>query len=93
MCVCEINKIVNVYSINTCFFLMHKHSNRVECVYMSMSFTGNVLQAVLVIILAYTECNSTAAILFLIFATTVQGSFSVGTLASVIDISPNFASK
>lgn len=41
--------------------------------------------------LAYSGCNSLAAIVFLTLATAVHGAVSTGPLASVVDISPNHA--
>lgn len=41
--------------------------------------------------LAYTGCNSTAAIAMLMAATAVHGAVSTGPLASLIDISPNYS--
>jgi hypothetical protein len=43
--------------------------------------------------LAFSGCNSTAAIAFSTVATAVSGAVSTGPLASFIDISPNFASE
>lgn len=60
---------------------------------MCFFLAGNVVQAVLVLGLAYTGCNSTGAILLLVCATAVHGGVSAGPLANVVDISPNFASK
>lgn len=54
---------------------------------------GNVLQGLLVIGLAYTGCDSTSAITYLIVATAVHGAVTTGPLSNVVDISPNFASK
>jgi hypothetical protein len=43
--------------------------------------------------LAFSGCNSTAAIVFLTLATAASGAVSTGALASYIDLSPNFASE
>lgn len=42
--------------------------------------------------LAYSGCNSEAAIVFLTLATAIHGTVSSGPLASFVDISPNYAS-
>lgn len=44
-----------------------------------------------IVALAYTGCNTTAAIAMLMAATAVHGAVSTGPLASLIDISPNFS--
>ncbi|XP_060519538.1 sialin-like isoform X2 [Cylas formicarius] len=49
-------------------------------------------QGVFMLGLAYSGCNSLAAIIFLTLAVAVHGSVSTGPLASVVDISPNYAS-
>jgi hypothetical protein len=43
--------------------------------------------------LAFSGCNSTAAIVFSTVATAASGAVSTGPLASLIDLSPNFASE
>jgi len=43
--------------------------------------------------LAFSGCNSTAAIVFLTAATATSGAVSTGPLASYTDLSPNFASE
>lgn len=55
-------------------------------------FICNILQGVLILGIAYSGCNSTEAILFLITATGVAGATSSGMLSNVVDLSPNFAS-
>ncbi|XP_025413839.1 putative inorganic phosphate cotransporter isoform X2 [Sipha flava] len=52
---------------------------------------SNVLQGLFILGLCYSGCNSTAAVVMLISATAVNGAVSSGTLAAVVDISPNFA--
>lgn len=41
--------------------------------------------------LAFSGCNSTAAVIFLTLATAAHGAVSTGPLASIIDLSPNFS--
>lgn len=55
--------------------------------------SGNILQGLLILGIAYSGCNSTGAILFLISATGVAGATASGMLSNVVDLSPNFASK
>lgn len=43
--------------------------------------------------LSFSGCNRIAAIVFLTFAVASHGAVSTGPLASVVDISPNYASK
>ncbi|XP_034229962.1 sialin-like [Thrips palmi] len=52
----------------------------------------NIGQAVFVLGLAFSGCDKYAAILFLTAATAANGAVSTGALASMVDISPNFAS-
>lgn len=42
--------------------------------------------------MAYSGCNVTLAIFFLTFSLLLHGAVSSGALASVVDISPNYAS-
>lgn len=49
-------------------------------------------QGVFMLGLAFSGCNSTAAIVFSTVATSVSGAVTTGPLASLIDLSPNFAS-
>nr|XP_022918574.1 sialin [Onthophagus taurus] len=51
-----------------------------------------ILQGLLMLGLAYSGCNYTAAILFLSASTAANGAVSTGPLASLVDISPNYAS-
>lgn len=53
---------------------------------------GDVVQGLLILFLTFTGCNSVAAIICLTAATAAHGSVSTGPLASMVDISPNFAS-
>jgi MFS transporter, ACS family, solute carrier family 17 (sodium-dependent inorganic phosphate cotransporter), member 5 len=50
-----------------------------------------IVKGLLVLAMAYSGCNSTAAIVFLTLATAVHGAVSTGPLANIVDISPNFA--
>ncbi|KAK9745456.1 Major Facilitator Superfamily [Popillia japonica] len=50
------------------------------------------IQGVFMLCLAYSGCNYTAAIIFLSAAVAVNGAVSTGPLASLVDISPNYAS-
>lgn len=50
-----------------------------------------IVNGLFVIGLAYSGCNSTAAISLLVAATAMHGAVSTGPLASLIDISPNFS--
>lgn len=51
-----------------------------------------VIIGLLSIALAYTGCNSLAAVVFLTMASTIQGAVAAGPLANILDISPNYAS-
>lgn len=55
------------------------------------TFMCCIVKGVFVLALAYSGCNSLAAIVFLTLATAVHGAVSTGPLASVVDISPNHA--
>ncbi|KRT85633.1 membrane transporter, partial [Oryctes borbonicus] len=50
------------------------------------------IQGLLMLGLAYSGCNYTTAIIFLSAAVAVNGAVSTGPLASLVDISPNYAS-
>lgn len=50
-----------------------------------------LLNGVFIVCLAYSGCNSIAALIFLTSATAVHGAISSGPLASAIDISPNYS--
>lgn len=50
-----------------------------------------VVNGFFVLALAYSGCNSMAAILFLTLATMVHGAVSTGPLANIIDMSPKYA--
>ncbi|KAJ1522212.1 hypothetical protein ONE63_002520 [Megalurothrips usitatus] len=56
------------------------------------TFFCDVVQGLLILFLTFSGCNSVAAIVFLTAATAVHGSVSTGPLASMVDVSPNFAS-
>lgn len=48
-------------------------------------------QGIFMMCLAYSGCDATVAIVFLTLAVAVHGSVSTGPLASVVDVSPNYA--
>ncbi|XP_044581594.1 sialin-like isoform X1 [Cotesia glomerata] len=48
--------------------------------------------AILTLGLAFSGCQPTLAILFMMTGTAVNGAVSAGTLANLVDLSPNFAS-
>ncbi|CAG9761573.1 unnamed protein product [Ceutorhynchus assimilis] len=48
-------------------------------------------QGIFMMALAYSGCDAMAAIVFLTMAIAIHGSVSTGPLASVVDISPNYA--
>uniref|UniRef100_A0A1B6KSQ5 Major facilitator superfamily (MFS) profile domain-containing protein n=1 Tax=Graphocephala atropunctata TaxID=36148 RepID=A0A1B6KSQ5_9HEMI len=73
------------------YLLRNKKLSRTNVRKLAVLFS-NVLQGLLVIGLAYSGCNSTAAILFLVLGTGVHGAVTSGPLSNVVDISPNFAS-
>lgn len=50
-----------------------------------------VLNGVCVFGLAYSGCNLIAAVFFFTMSLTLHGAVSSGTLASIVDIGPNFA--
>lgn len=52
----------------------------------------NILNGVFVVFLAFSGCNSMAAVIFITLATAVHGAVSSGPLAGFIDISPNYSS-
>ncbi|XP_048512637.1 sialin [Athalia rosae] len=52
----------------------------------------NVVQALLLVGLAYSGCHPIVAIVFLTAGTAVSGALSSGTLATSVDLSPNYAS-
>ncbi|CAD7086587.1 unnamed protein product [Hermetia illucens] len=56
------------------------------------TFTCCCVNGFLVLGLAYSGCNSTAAIILLTTATAVHGAITTGPLSSMVDISPNYAS-
>ncbi|KAE8747675.1 hypothetical protein FOCC_FOCC005654 [Frankliniella occidentalis] len=56
------------------------------------TFSCDVVQGLLILFLTFSGCNAIAAIVFLTAATAAHGSVSTGPLASMVDISPNFAS-
>lgn len=48
-------------------------------------------QGVFMLLLAYSGCNYTSAIIYMTFATAIHGAVSTGPLASFVDLSPNHA--
>lgn len=48
--------------------------------------------AILTLGLAFSGCQPTLAIFFMMTGTAVNGAVSAGTLANLVDLSPNFAS-
>ncbi|KAL4108032.1 hypothetical protein QTP88_018290 [Uroleucon formosanum] len=55
------------------------------------TFFCNILQGLFILGLCYSGCNSVAAVIMLFSATAVNGAISSGSLASVVDIAPNYA--
>lgn len=55
--------------------------------------SGCMGQGIFMMALAYSGCDPMAAIVFLTMAVAIHGSVSTGPLASVVDISPNYAGK
>ncbi|KAF2878881.1 hypothetical protein ILUMI_27289, partial [Ignelater luminosus] len=56
------------------------------------TFVCCVGQGFCLLALAYSDCNYSMAIIFLTAATAIHGAVSTGPLASLVDISPNYAS-
>lgn len=56
-----------------------------------VKFSGLILNGFFVIGLAFSGCEVTLAVALLTISLTLHGSVSSGALASVVDISPNFA--
>ncbi|KAK5640472.1 hypothetical protein RI129_011283 [Pyrocoelia pectoralis] len=52
----------------------------------------NIGQGLCMIVMAYSGCNYTMAIVFLTAATGIHGASATGALANLVDISPNYAS-
>lgn len=50
-----------------------------------------IVNGLFVAALAFSGCNSTAAIVFLTLATAVHGAVTTGPLANIVDLSPSFA--
>lgn len=82
--------------------IVQKHSklcsNRFDMLYFFIQFnnlliSGTIGQGVFMVALAYSGCNYTLAVVFLSAAIAMNGSVSTGPLASIVDISPNYASK
>lgn len=51
-----------------------------------------VLNGFAVLALAYSGCSVTSAVFFLTLSLSLNGAVSTGALASIVDISPNYAS-
>lgn len=51
----------------------------------------NIIKGVFILGLAYSGCSSFVAVLFFTLALTVSGAISAGSLANMVDISPNFS--
>ncbi|XP_017767924.1 PREDICTED: sialin-like, partial [Nicrophorus vespilloides] len=56
------------------------------------TFFACIVHGFCMLALAYSGCNSMAAIVFLTAATAIHGAVSTGSLASFVDLSPNYAS-
>lgn len=54
-------------------------------------FVCGVLNGIFILLLAYSGCNTTAAIIFLTLGTMAHGAVSTGPLANIVDLSPNHA--
>lgn len=54
-------------------------------------FVCGVLNGVFICLLAFSGCNTTAAIVFLTLGTMTHGAVSTGPLANIVDLSPNHA--
>lgn len=50
-----------------------------------------IINGIFVVGLAFSGCNATMAIIFVILATGCHGTVSTGPLANVLDISPNYS--
>lgn len=56
-----------------------------------LKISGCIVNGIFIICLAFSGCESIAAVIFMTLATTVHGSVSTGPLASIVDLAPNFA--
>lgn len=56
------------------------------------TFVCNGLQGVFIIALGYSGCHPYFAVIFMMAGTAVNGAVSASTLASFVDLSPNYAS-
>lgn len=54
------------------------------------TFFGQILNSLAVLGLAYSGCNTTAAIIFLTTSLAFHGAVSTGAIASCVDIAPNY---
>lgn len=51
-----------------------------------------ILNGLAILAMAYSGCNVVVAVFFLTFSLCMHGAVSTGVLASIVDISPNYAS-
>ena len=56
------------------------------------TFVCTGVQGILTLGLAFSGCQPTLAIFFIMTGTAVNGAVSAGTLANLVDLSPNYAS-
>ncbi|OAD51893.1 Vesicular glutamate transporter 2 [Eufriesea mexicana] len=56
------------------------------------TFMATSVQGAFILLLGYSGCHPTLAIIFMMAGTITNGAISAGTLASFIDLSPNYAS-
>jgi len=56
------------------------------------TFVCTVVQGVLIIVLGFSGCHPLVAVIFMMSGTAVNGAISAATLASFVDLSPNYAS-
>lgn len=54
-------------------------------------FVCGVMNGIFILLLAYSGCNTIAAIVFLTLGTMSHGAVSTGPLANIVDLSPNHA--
>ncbi|XP_012173723.2 sialin [Bombus terrestris] len=55
-------------------------------------FVCNGLHGIFILVLGYSGCHPTLAVVFMMAGTTVTGAISAGPLATFVDLSPNYAS-
>jgi len=56
------------------------------------TFVCTIIQGILTIALGFSGCHPLVAIIFMMSGTAVNGAISAATLASFVDLSPNYAS-